>query len=301
MLLDTLPASGQIGAELSELTNRLRQSVVEIQSGRGSGSGIIWSRDGIVVTNHHVAAEDVARVSLADGQRFEAPVVQRDVAHDLAALRLPQSDLPAVTVGDSSALRVGQLVIAIGNPHGVPRAVSVGIISGPRDGQHGRLAWRNGIQAEILLRPGNSGGPLLIAAGEVIAVNSMVIGPRLALSVPSATVEAMLASTRRPQLGVQVQLAALPANGPSLGLDQPTGVLITNVIADSAADRAGLWPGDLLVRIRYQQDDATRTARLVEPGDLSLALGRALTTAPVGVTFLRGGRQHELDITFAHG
>src|SRR5205823_3713002 len=105
--------------EVAAVVEAIRRSVVLIDTGRGHGSGVIWERDGLIVTNHHVADRDRARVELADGRALEGRVVARDPANDLAAIRVLATDLPAVAVGDSRSLRVGQLLLAIGNPFGV--------------------------------------------------------------------------------------------------------------------------------------------------------------------------------------
>ncbi|MCC6629532.1 MAG: trypsin-like peptidase domain-containing protein [Chloroflexi bacterium] len=287
MTLDTVTASAGIAAELGALADRVRPSVVEIQSRHGHGTGIIWTTDGLIVTNDHVAPQDSVAVTLADGRRLSASAVQRDRLHDLVALRVPATDLPAATIGDSSVARIGQLVVAVGNPLGMPRVVTAGIISGPRAGSHGRLRWQDGIQAGIELRPGNSGGPLVNVAGEVIAVNALVIGPRLALSIPSATVAAMLATGTRPRLGLRVQAATMPA-ALARATGQAHGLLTIGVDDDSPADRAGLLPGDLLLSIA-SHDAGPTTVPLLEPGDLALALRRATPDTPLTLNLSRAG------------
>lgn len=193
MVLGTVIQAGSgLSEELALLAERLRPSVVEVRSERGGGSGIIWSADGLIVTNHHVAQADRLAVGLADGRVVTGIVEQRDPEQDLAIVRVPAEELTAATIGDSTALRVGQLVVAIGNPLGVPRVVTVGMISGPPHGSHGRVHWRDAILAEIELRPGSSGGPLLDVAGRVIGINAMVIGPRTALSIPSHRVTQLI-------------------------------------------------------------------------------------------------------------
>jgi serine protease Do len=271
--------------------------VVEVRSQRGGGAGVVWPGDGLIVTNHHVVPGDRAEIVLADGRRFAGTVERRDPGSDLAVLRVPASDLPAATIGDSTVARVGQLVIAIGNPFGVPRAVTVGIISGPSAGRHGQLEWRDGIQAEIELRPGNSGGPLLNAAGEVIAINSMVIGPRLALSIPSQTALTLIdRQGARPYLGLTVQATPLPR-----GLGQATGLLVGAVRDGGPAEQAGLLPGDILLAMEFQTGataaDSTRAVTLLEPGDLAWALARARTGTPVTLRLLRAGRPLQQTVT----
>ena len=303
MILEALTASSTgISSELAVLAERVRPSVVEIHSDGGSGAGVIWSPDGLIVTNHHVVPGDRTRVALADGRTFDATVERRDPAHDLAALRVSAHDLPAATIGDSTGLRVGQIVVAIGNPFGRARAMTVGIISGPGEGSQGRLQWRDAIQSGIELRPGNSGGPLLDVAGRVIGINSMVIGPRLALSIPTHTVLTFLTGqTSTAYLGVTVQSIPLPAALAGTGIDQPAGLIVTNIAEGSPADTSGLLPGDLLVTLEPQAEAAGDLPRqrvpLIEPGDLAWAMARARSGAPLTLTLVRAGQVHQQTVT----
>ena len=187
-----------LGRETSVLVEDLRRSVVLVQSAHGHGSGLIWDSAGLIVTNHHVVARDQARVELSDGRLLAAAVVGRDVQNDLAALRVPALDLPAAAIGDSTALRVGELIIAVGHPFGVRGAATLGIVSrapsGPDGGDWLGRARRELLQADVDLAPGSSGGPLANAAGEVVGVASMVIGPGIALAVPSHLVRRFVAA-----------------------------------------------------------------------------------------------------------
>src|SRR5262249_51484362 len=148
---------------------------------RGNGSGIIWSSDGLLVTNAHVIQSTRPTVALWDGREFDAIVAAKDPGRDLASLRILAIDLPAASVGDSSRVRPGELAIAIGNPLGFIGAMATGVVHAvaPLRGM-GSQSW---VQAGIRLAPGNSGGPLADAGGRVIGVNTMVAG-RLALAVP---------------------------------------------------------------------------------------------------------------------
>ena len=188
----TIELVNRIGADLSvelaALADRVRVGVVQVTNGRGGGSGTIWREDGLIVTNHHVTPGEHAKVTLADGRSLPARVVNALPERDLAVLQVEATGLPALPVGDSTALRIGELLLAVGHPLGVPRAVSLGIFSGvgPIEGQGGRH-FQEALLADIELRPGNSGGPLLNARGEVVGINAMVLGPRTALAVPGAT------------------------------------------------------------------------------------------------------------------
>src|SRR5260370_437997 len=140
--MDSISAVGGalLAREAAALVEELRQSVVLVQSRHGHGSGLIWDSAGLIVTNHHVVGGDHARVELSDGRRLSAAVVGRDLHNDLAALRVGASDLPAAAIGDATALRVGELIIAVGHPFGVRNAAALGIDS-RRPSRHAIEAW----------------------------------------------------------------------------------------------------------------------------------------------------------------
>ena len=223
-----------------EVAERLRRSTAHISSGgHGHGSGIIVKSDGVIVTNAHVAASGRLVVTLWDGRSFQAGVAARDTRHDLATLRIPGTGLPAAQLGDSNQLRVGELVIAIGNPLGFIGALTAGVVHaiGPLQG----LGPRRWIQAGVRLAPGNSGGPLADADGKVIGVNTMVAG-RLGLAVPSNEVARLLSGNRAQPLGVTLRAVRVTAEGRGR-----LGLMILELSPDSAASRASLLPGDILV------------------------------------------------------
>ena len=169
-----------------EIAEQLRRSTVLVFAGdRGNGSGVIWSADGSIVTNAHVARASQMRVQLWDGREFDAVLVSRDTRRDLAELRISAANLHAAAAADSSQVRPGELAIAIGNPLGFVGALTTGVIQavGPLR-RFGSEPW---VQADVRLAPGNSGGPLADARGRVIGINTMVAG-RLALAVPSNAV-----------------------------------------------------------------------------------------------------------------
>src|SRR5215207_8069001 len=248
----------------TRMIEEAQKSVVQVRSGgRGIGAGVIWPGDGLVLTNHHVVAgrrrrRDKVRVSLRDGRMLDGRVVKNDRSLDLALLRLEGKfeDLPAAPVGDSDALRVGELVYAIGHPWGSVGAVSAGIVGGmgelrgPRWGSSARY-----VRSDVALAPGNSGGPLLNARGEVVAINAMIFGP-MALSIPSNAAEAWVAGERRPRLGIWVLPVELPA---SLRREAGTAGLLL----------------------------AAAGERLAEPGALSEAAARA--GDGVSLRVMRGG------------
>lgn len=172
---------------VAPVAEQLRASVVAVQDGnRGGGAGVIWSDDGLIVTNAHVATGDTVLVTLPDGRRLGAPILARQPEQDLALLRIevPKAELVPAEPADISNLRVGQLVFAIGHPLGVANAVVIGIIN--------RLPAREVtprfISANIRLNRGNSGGPLADARGHVLGINTMVATPGIGLAIPSDAV-----------------------------------------------------------------------------------------------------------------
>ncbi len=233
-------AGTPLAAESAALAERLRRSTVTVRGrGPGGGSGVIWRSDGLIITNAHVAQGSQAIVDLWDGRSFEARVTERDARRDLAALAIGATGLPAAFIGDSRRLRVGELVLAMGNPLGVVGALTAGIVHtiGPHEG-HGREQW---VQADVRLAPGNSGGPLVDARGYVVGINSMIYGG-LALAVPSNAVERFLRRGRRPRLGVTLQPVVATVDGTGL-----PGLLIVGIDDGSVAEAAELFIGDILV------------------------------------------------------
>jgi serine protease Do len=228
-------------AGFGDIAEQLRRSTVLIHAGgRGNGSGVIWSSEGMIVTNAHVVHGPNVCVQLWDGREFEAAVTARDPRRDLAALRINANSLPAACPADSSQLRPGELAIAIGNPLGFVGALTTGVIHaiGPLRAL-GSQTW---VQASVRLAPGNSGGPLADARGHVIGVNTMVAG-RLALAIPSNAVRDFLAAgPRGAWLGVSVHPVRLPrANGHKFGL------VLLEVELGSPAAQASLMAGDILL------------------------------------------------------
>ncbi|MEX2160645.1 MAG: trypsin-like peptidase domain-containing protein [Anaerolineales bacterium] len=153
----------------------------------GAGAGILWSADGLVLTNRHVLGRHAPRVLLADERQLAAEVVATDEEVDLALLRIDAQGLPAATIGDSTQLRVGELVFTLGHPWGQRNAASFGIVSQLGNAQtHGRRGLIPIIRTDAHLAPGNSGGPLLNALGEVVGINTMIVGGDQGIAIPTA-------------------------------------------------------------------------------------------------------------------
>jgi serine protease Do len=237
-------------AGFGEIAEQLRRSTVLITTGpgtRGNGSGVIWSSDGIIITNAHVARSRRLRVQLWDAREFDASVASLDHAHDLAQLQLDKSrlgstSLPAATAADSSRVRAGELAIAIGNPLGFVGALTTGVIHavGPLRGL-GPQSW---VQADVRLAPGNSGGPLADAHGRVIGINTMAAG-RLALAIPSNVVADFIADRSSDAwLGVTLYPVQVPRPGQTR---KAFGLVILEIEPGSPAAQASLLPGDILL------------------------------------------------------
>ena len=276
----------------AQMIERAQRSVVQVRSGgRGIGAGVIWDPDGLVITNHHVVAGGRRNVTVAlhDGRTFDAEVVKSSGSLDLALLRLSgeATNLPASPVGDSDALRVGELVYAIGHPWGRVGAVSAGIVGGVGELRgRGRGSSARYVRSDVTLAPGNSGGPLLNARGEVVAINAMVFG-RMALSIPGNAAGAWAAAKRRPRLGIGVLPVEVPA---SLHREAGTSGLVIAAVEDGGvADRAGLLVGDILL--------ATADEPLNEAGKLLEALARAGDA--VELRIMRGGRIVVMNVSLA--
>jgi serine protease Do len=234
------------------VAERLRRATVQVVSGaqRGLGSGIVWDSGGLVLTNAHVARHREAQVQLWDGLRLPARLVSIDPRRDIAALRVAAADLEPASPGDSSVVKPGELVIAVGSPLGFAGALSTGVVHsvGPVPGMGGQR-W---IRANVRLAPGNSGGPLADADGRVIGINTAVMGG-LGIAVPVNDALAFLRRGPLPSLGVTLRPVS-------------HGLMILEIEAGGAADGASLRPGDVLpvsVEALHQALDSGReTLRL---------------------------------------
>jgi serine protease Do len=264
--------------DLAAQVEALRRSTVQVRGrGPGGGSGVIWNHDGLIVTNAHVARGPDAVVTLHDDRELQARVVSRDERLDLAALEVEGRDLPAASIGDSSTLRVGQLVLAVGNPLGMVGAAAIGIIHAIASEDGGRGSW---VQADVRLLPGNSGGPLADARGQVVGINSMVAGG-LGLAVPSNAVERFLQyQGARPQLGLITRPVLVPVGG-----EQMPGLLVLEVATASAAATAGMGIGDVIIGVN---------GRLFR-GPRDLATLRIDWGDQVVLDILRGGVRLQID------
>jgi S1-C subfamily serine protease len=283
------------------VADALRPAVVNLLSGRGrgegSGSGVLFTPDGFLLTNHHVIQGGRrVRVRLNDGREVAGRVVGADPWTDLAVVQAEAAALPHATLGDSSRLRVGQLVVAIGSPFGFDSTVTAGVVSAlgrTLRSITGHLV-DNVIQTDAALNPGNSGGPLVDSRGQVIGINTAIIRPAqgICFAIPINIAKHILPQLMqhgrvvRGYLGLHGRSVPLPADlARRFGLDQKTGVEVLAIEEGAPADQAGVLEGDMIVALGEQ------------PATGIDDLHKLLTQLPVGlpapIVLLRGERRLE--------
>ena len=277
------------------VTRRTRRG----QMPAGGGSSVVLTPDGYMLTSAHVVArrDSGGRASFVDGREVRFSVVGRDPFSDLAILRADSADLTPSTLGDAERLRVGQLVVAIGNPNGFAGSVTAGVVSAlgrslPASSRTSRRVIDNVIQTDAALNPGSSGGALVNARGEVVGINTAVAGVGLGLAVPinAATrkvIGALMTEgrVRRAYLGIAGGPRPLPPRARAK-LDMASCVEVVEVVPDSPAERAGLRPEDLIVSV-----NGTPTGSVY---DLQRLMVAELIGVEVPVTVVRDGREREL-------
>lgn len=284
---------------LPELVEEVQPSVVAVVTDVGEGSGVIYDDDGAIVTNAHVVAgAATVDVTFADGSRSDGEVVAADPSVDLAVIRTDRDDLEAASFSDSTP-RVGELALAIGNPFGFENTVTAGIISGlERSVPGGGTALVGLLQTDAAISPGNSGGALVGATGEVIGVNVAYIPPAggavaIGFAIPSVVVvdvaEEILDDGQAEHAFLGITPAALtPQLAGQYGIDAESGVLVLEVVPGSPADEAGISPSDVIVAVDDEQ--------VAEPGDLLAELRTRDPGDTIELTVLRGGDEESVDV-----
>jgi Do/DeqQ family serine protease len=268
---------------------------------RGSGV-IVDAQKGFVLTNHHVIANaDEVTVTLRDRRSFAARVVGHDPEVDIALLQIRAPDLVAVPIGDSDELRVGDFVVAIGNPFGLGQTVTYGIVSALGRTGLGIEGFENFIQTDASINPGNSGGALVTTGGELIGINTAIVGPAggnvgIGFAIPTSMASAIVrqlaehGEVRRGQLGVVIQ-DLTPDLAAAFGLRQGSGAVIARVAPGSAADKAGLVVGDIVISANGK---AVRNG-----GALRNTIGLLRVGEDVALDVLRDGQRLRLTVTIA--
>ena len=264
---------------IGEIGERLRRSTVLIRSGHesrwrsDSGSGIVWDGTGAIVTNAHVARSGDLTVEFWDGRAARASLLKRDVRRDLAILRCDATGSEPARYSDARRPRVGEFVIAVGNPLGFIGALSTGVIHG---------VGLDFVQTTARLAPGNSGGPLADSHGFVIGINTAVSSAGLGLAVPASAVNRLLTAGPQVELGVTVRPIRIQAR------DRGIGLLVLGVAAGSPAEYASLRIGDVLVGVNGRYFSSVH--------DLQEALDR-WKTGTMSIQFLRGGDSRQREVT----
>ena len=264
---------------------------------RGVGSGFVLSADGFIMTNAHVVdGADQVMVTLPDKREFKARIVGADKRTDVAVVKIDATGLPAVKIGDVNRLKVGEWVMAIGSPFGLENSVTAGIVSAKQRDTGDYLPF---IQTDVAINPGNSGGPLINMRGEVVGINSQIysrsggfMGISFAIPVDEAMrVSEQLRATGRVQrgrLGVQIDQVSKEV-AESLGLSKPQGALVRGVEQGSPAEKAGLEPGDIILRF---------DGKLIEKSaDLPRQVGNTKPGTVSKLQVWRRGSNKELSIT----
>ncbi|HYD55359.1 MAG TPA: Do family serine endopeptidase [Burkholderiales bacterium] len=232
----------------------------EAQRAASLGSGVIVSTNGYILTNHHVVeAADEIEVALADGKKLLAKVVGNDPETDIAVLRVDAENLPAISFGSSDSLRVGDVVLAIGNPFAVGQTVTAGIVSALGRTGLGINTFENFIQTDAAINPGNSGGALIDATGNLVGINTAIFSRSggslgIGFAIPESTAKMVLdqivksGAVTRGWIGVEVQ-EITPAVAESFRLGGTRGALIGGVLRGGPADKAGVKPGDVVIEV----------------------------------------------------
>jgi serine protease DegS len=264
------------------------------------GSGVIMSEQGFILTNHHVIqGADAIQVSLQDGRMAQAKLVGSDPDTDVAVLKIDLKKLPVITLGHSDNLRVGDVVLAIGNPFGVGQTVTMGIVSATGRNKLGINTFENFIQTDAAINPGNSGGALVDAEGNLVGINTAMfsrsggyqgIGFAIPTSLAEDVMKEILQHGRpvRGWLGVEAQ-AITPQIARALELDDTQGVVVVGVMRGGPAHRAGMQPGDVIVAI----DDK----KITEAREALIAISNRKPGSRVKLEVLRNGKSLTLEAT----
>ncbi|MDD2582285.1 MAG: DegQ family serine endoprotease [Desulfuromonadaceae bacterium] len=271
----------------------------QTQRDKSLGSGFLISSDGYIVTNDHVVRDaESIQVRLSNDKVYDARVVGGDHKTDIAVIKINAKDLPVAVLGDSDKIEAGQWAIAIGNPFGLDRTMTVGVISATGRSNMGIETYENFIQTDASINPGNSGGPLLNVYGEVVGINTAIVaaGQGIGFAIPVNMAKPILSqlikkgSVSRGYMGVTIQ-PVTEELAQSFGLKQAKGALVNDVIKGSPADRAGIRQGDVIT--------ALGGSEVKDPSHLQRLVGEAGVGKTAKISVFRDGRVLQLNITLA--
>ena len=263
------------------------------------GSGFLISKDGYIVTNDHVVRDaESIQVKLSNDKVYDAKVVGGDQKTDIAVIKINAADLPVTVLGDSDKLEVGQWAIAIGNPFGLDRTMTVGVISATGRSNMGIETYENFIQTDASINPGNSGGPLLNVYGEVIGINTAIVaaGQGIGFAIPINMAKPIFSqliskgNVSRGYMGVTIQ-PVTEELAQSFGLKQVKGALVNDVIKGGPADKAGIRQGDVIT--------ALNGSEVRDPSHLQRLVAEAGVGKVVKVSVFRDGKALELSIALS--
>ena len=269
----------------------------------GLGSGVLLTEDGYILTNNHVVdGADAIKVALnPDGKEYDAKIVGRDPKSDLAVIKIDADGLPAIPVGDSDRVEVGDVVLAVGNPFGVGQTVTMGIVGATSREVFGRpmgLEYEDFIQTDAAINPGNSGGALVDAQGRLVGINTAIlsrgggnngVGFAVPVNLARSVMESIVEHGRvvRGFLGVNIQNVT-PAMAKEFGLSEPVGAIVSDVTPKSPAEKAGIEPGDVVTRFDGRE---VRDSR-----HLKLMVGQTPPEKQVTVSLLREGKAQNVNL-----
>jgi Do/DeqQ family serine protease len=271
----------------------------QIRRDKSLGSGFIISKDGYIVTNDHVVRDaESVQVKLSNDKVYDARVVGGDQKTDIAVIKITAAELPVAVLGDSEKLEVGQWAIAIGNPFGLERSMTVGVVSATGRSNVGIETYENFIQTDASINPGNSGGPLLNIHGEVIGINTAIVaaGQGIGFAIPIAMAKPIFTqimqkgSVSRGYMGVTIQ-PVTEELARSFGLKQTRGALVNDVLKGGPAEKAGIRQGDVII--------AFNGAEVKDPSHLQRLVAEHGVGKSAKVTVFRDGKTVELGMTLS--
>ncbi len=265
----------------------------------GLGSGVIITQDGYILTNNHVVdnAEEI-KVAMSDQREFTAKVIGTDPKTDVAVLKIPATGLPYATLGDSSQIEVGDVVLAVGNPFGIGQTVTMGIVSAKGRGNIGIEDYEDFIQTDAAINPGNSGGALVDAEGRLVGINTAIlsrsggnhgIGFAVPINLARGVMDSLIEHGRvvRGFMGVTIQ-DVTPSLAKEFNLSKSAGALVSDVTSGSPADKAGLKSGDIITELNGKP--------IVDSRQLKLAVAQTAPGSKAAVKVLRDGKEKEFEV-----